>query len=152
MQTPADPGLTSVLLRLLKIGFGFASIVSLALGVWMVVSPEGWFDIFPGAISDFGPLNAHFVRDLGGWYIASGVIFVFAFTNPMRFGGVALIVNFIAAGVHAGSHISEVVSGRVDAKHWIIDTPTIFVPFLFGLVLLWIWWRLQASRILTDAS
>lgn len=146
MQTRSESDLAAMLMRLLKLGFGFAGGVAAALGLWMVVSPQGWFDIFPGEIRDFGPANVHFIRDLGGWYLASGVLFLFALTNPLRFGGVALIVNLIATGVHAGSHIDELVSGRVAARHWIIDAPTVFAAVILNLVLLWLWWRLQSEE------
>ena len=141
----ADTTTNSTLLRLLKLGFVLGGVISLAVGTWMVTSPSGWYSLFPGGIKDFGPLNAHFVRDLGGWYLADGVLLLFAFTNPKRFGGVALVVSLLSQAIHAGAHLADVITGRVGVKHLIIDAPGVFLPLLIYAVLAWILWNLQTS-------
>lgn len=145
MQNPQGQ-LTGVLMRLLRIGLGLSGLTSLALGVWMLSSPANWFAVFPAALEDFGPFNAHFIRDLGGWYAAGGLLLMFALTNPMRFGGVALVVSLVAYVAHAGTHLADLVSGRVGAKHWLIDTPLVFLPVVMFVLLTWIWWTLQSGR------
>ncbi len=132
--------------RLLKIGFGLGGILSLAGGGWMLFAPNNWFQVFPGSIGDFGPQNAHFIRDLGGWYAAGGVLLLFALSNPMRFGGVALVVTLIAYFAHAAGHVADIVTGRVGAEHWIIDLPLVFAPVIIWFVLLWVWWAMQTER------
>ncbi|MGH2812518.1 MAG: hypothetical protein ACRDI1_07370 [Actinomycetota bacterium] len=147
MEAASRPrDLSQVLERLLKIGFGIGGVTSLANGVWMLAAPAHWYEVFPGRVPDFGPLNSHFVMDLGGWYVAGGVLLLFALTNPMRFGGMTLIVTLIASGAHATTHLADVISGRVDAEHWIIDTPFIYAPLILLAVMLWIWWTLQSQR------
>lgn len=140
----ADP--TSVLERLLRIGFGLGGVVSLATGVWMLMVPANWYRVFPGALPDTGPLNAHFVRDLGGWFAAGGVLMLFALTNPRRFGGVTLVVALVTYLAHASVHIGDIVSGRLPAVHWVIDTPLVFAPVVALIVLLWVWWTLQSQE------
>ena len=149
MRTPdgRTSELTSVLERLLKIGFGLGGLISLSNGIWMFVGPLHWFEVFPGGIPDFGPANIHFVRDLGGWYAAGGILLLFALTNPARFGGVALVVSTIAALTHAISHVIDTASGRVPAEHWIVDMPFIYAPLILLGVMLWIWWTLQGERL-----
>lgn len=137
--------LEDVLESLLRIGFGLGGLLSLATGVWMLAAPSHWYEVFPGAVPDFGSLNTHFVRDMGGWYIAGGILLLFALTNPRRFGGVALVVVTVASGSHAATHVADIVSGRVGADHWIIDAPLVFAPVVILGVLLWIWWRLQSE-------
>lgn len=143
-----DPSL--VLEKLLKIGFGLGGLLSLALGVWMMLRPRNWYDVFPGQIADFGAFNAHFIKDMGGWWTAGGILLLFAFTNPSRFGGVSLIVSITAYASSAMTHITDIVAGRVGGEHWIVDAPTVFAPLLILVVMLWIWWSLQSERIVMD--
>lgn len=131
--------------RLLKLGFGLMGLTSTSVGVWMFSDPSNWYRIFPGGIADFGPSNLHFIRDLGGWFIAGGILLLFALSNPQRFGGVAIVVNLVGLGSHAATHVMDIVSGRVGAKHWIFDFPSIFLPVLLLGIMLWVWWRLQSS-------
>lgn len=136
-----------ILLKLLRVGFGAGGMTSLALGIWMLIDPAGWRAVFPGAIEDFGAFNPHFIRDLGGWYAAGGLLLLLAFTNPARLGGIALLVTLVGYGTHAAVHIGDIVSGTVPASHWIIDLPTVFLPVMLVVLLLWIWWSMQATRI-----
>lgn len=36
--------------------------------LWMLASPTSWYLEVPASVPDFGPLNAHFVRDLGAMF------------------------------------------------------------------------------------
>lgn len=143
---PTERNLVSVLETLLKLGFAIGGIFSLSIGVWMLAAPANWYEVFPAGIPDTGPLNAHFVRDLGGWYTAGGVLLLFALSNARRYGGVALIVTLVSYGAHAATHISDLVAHRLPASHWLIDTLLVFMPVLAWLVLLWVWWTLQGER------
>lgn len=138
--------LAPVLVKLLKFAFGLGGSMALATGVWMLAAPATWFEVFPGSIGDTGPMNTHFVRDLGGWNVALGVLLLFALTNPVRFGGVALIVSAVGLGSHAVTHVTDIIAGRLPAEHWVVDTPLVFGPFIVVGVLLWIWWSLQTER------
>jgi hypothetical protein len=40
-------------------------------GVWMVLDPMGWYEAIPGVVAT-GPLNHHFVQDIGFAFLASG--------------------------------------------------------------------------------
>lgn len=142
---PAENGLAFVLERLLKIGFGLGGVLSLATGIWMLAAPVAWFELFPGGIPDTGALNAHLVRDLGGWLMAGGVLFLFALTNPHRFGGVTLIVALVTFLSHASVHVSDLTSGRLPTEHWVVDVPVVFAPVLLLAVLLWVWWKLESE-------
>lgn len=135
-----------VLERLLRIGLGVGAVMSLAVGIWMLASPRDWFEVFPAGIEDFGPFNQHFIRDVGAWYTAGGILLAFGSSNPIRFGGMTIVVTSVAYVLHAWIHISDLVSGRVHARHWIIDLPLVFLPVLIFLLLLWIWWTLVSGK------
>ena len=39
--------------------------MSAANGVWMLATPAAWYHGLPAGVPDTGPLNVHFVRDVG---------------------------------------------------------------------------------------
>ena len=43
------------------------------VGAAIFVSPEQFHELTPG-VSQFGPFNAHFIRDIGLVYVASGLV------------------------------------------------------------------------------
>lgn len=141
----SERALASVLERLIRIGFLIGAVGGLAFGIWMIADPAGWYELVPGPASDYGPLNVHFIRDVGGWYVASGVLFLFASTNPRRFGGVTLIVTLIGNGIHAATHVADLISGRVGAEHWATDLPLVVIPVVFLGLMLWVSWSLQSE-------
>lgn len=145
MQTEQSRDLPDVLERLLRLGFGITGAVSAASGTWMLIDPKGWFRVMPG-VSDFAPYNSHFVMDLGGWWLGVGILLLFALSNPLRFGGVALIVATVGSGSHAVTHIQDISRGTVGPQHWIVDAPFVFLPVIVFLVMIWIWWTQQDSR------
>ena len=46
---------------------------AVANGIWMLWSPEAWYHELPAAIPDTGPLNLHFVRDIGAAFLTFGL-------------------------------------------------------------------------------
>ena len=46
-------------------------VLAVANGVFMLVAPAAWYAIVPG-VPDSGPLNAHFVRDIGAAFLVAG--------------------------------------------------------------------------------
>jgi hypothetical protein len=55
---------------------------NLALGAWAVLAPHSWFDDFPGGgrhwVSALGPYNEHLSTDVGAFFLAMGVLLLFA--------------------------------------------------------------------------
>lgn len=56
----------------------FLTIVGLSLGVWAYVAPLNWYTTFPGLgmrwLPVLGPYNEHLVKDVGGMFLALGVL------------------------------------------------------------------------------
>jgi alkylhydroperoxidase family enzyme len=73
---PGEKG-TTVRVVLLLIG-----LPQLAIGLWALLSPSGWYDHFPGAgnnwLPAYGPFNEHFAVDIGSTFIALGLALVIA--------------------------------------------------------------------------
>ncbi len=73
----------------------------LAIGVWALASPRGWFDNFPGAGKQWLPLydgsfDQHLVIDVGSAFLALGVILVLAAVWLDRRVVLAAAVGYLA--------------------------------------------------------
>lgn len=108
---------------------------NLAIGAWMIAAPAHWYENLPAAVPDTGPLNEHFVRDLGSTFTVLGAALVCgAFVARLRVATVSLVLLFYV--LHALVHVADTLAGRLPASHWAIDFPGVYLPvFLLGAVL-----------------
>ena len=112
---------------------GLFAVGNLAIGRWMLADAPGWYTGLPAKVPDFGPLNEHFVRDIGAAYVMMGVGAAWAaFVRSVRVPVVALVTVFYV--LHALGHVYETATGRVGTDHWIIDFGPIYLP---AILLLW---------------
>ncbi len=110
---------------------------NLANAVWMLARPVGWFHDLPAAVPDFGPLNEHFVRDIGAAFLVQGVALVWAaFVPAWRVPLVAPVALF--AVLHALAHVYDTARGLVGPQHWLIDLPAVYVPALLMVAFVWL--------------
>ena len=119
--------------------FGLFGLGNLANGLWMLADPAGWYHTLPAAVPDFGPLNEHFVRDIGCIFVLIGAGLVWAAVRP----GLRLAACIVAAGfsgLHALVHVLDTARGLVGPEHWMIDVPGVYGPalLLVGLTF-WMW-------------
>ena len=122
---------------------GMIAAGSLANAAWMLGAPLHWYETVPG-VSDFGPYNAHFVRDIGCTYLTVSLALTWAlFTSRHRLPLVTMVALF--HGAHALLHIFDTALGHVSPHHWWLDLPTIYLPaLLLAAILLTI--RSSAGR------
>lgn len=79
-------------------------------GAWALFAPHSWYADFPGRglgwVSAFGSFNEHFVQDIGGAYIAFGVLLAIAARSASRslVMGAAIAYLFFA-GPHLAIHV-----------------------------------------------
>mgnify|MGYP000147354656 CR=1 FL=1 len=68
--------------RWVRLALVALAIPSLLTGLWAVITPQGWFDDFPGfdprLASAEPPFNEHLVTDAGAGLLASGVVLLLA--------------------------------------------------------------------------
>jgi hypothetical protein len=115
---------------------GIAAVGNLANGLWMLADPADWYRDVPAAVPDFGPLNEHFVRDIGGMFTAFGVALAWAAAAPAaRLPLTAIVALFYL--LHALVHVFDTARGLVGPAHWGIDLPAVYVPALLMLAIVW---------------
>jgi len=76
----------------------------IAIGLTMLAVPDAWYAFVPG-VPETGPLNPHFVRDIGAAYLVAGATLVwFAIDRAAR------------PAALAGAHWSTCGTPRLDAN------------------------------------
>jgi hypothetical protein len=111
----------------------FASI-NILNGLWMLITPEHWYYNLPAGVPVYGPLNYHFIRDIGCIFFLLGVGLIFAgFHLPYRLP--LFTMNTAFYFLHMLVHIHEVVSGRVRLSMFWVDLPGVYTPAIISLVL-----------------
>jgi hypothetical protein len=97
-------------------------------GAWMLVDPAGWYATIPG-VPGSGPLNEHFVRDVGAMYALMGVALVLAALQPARR---VVLVGVVAMFyvLHALVHVLDTTRGLFPPGQWATDAVPIYLPTL----------------------
>ena len=65
-----------------RAGLFLLALPQLAIGIWAIVSPSGWYENFPGAgkhwLPLYGSFDEHLATDVGTTFLALGVVLVLA--------------------------------------------------------------------------
>jgi hypothetical protein len=101
-----------------------------ANGALMLAVPAHWYGAVPG-VADAGPLNPHFVRDIGCAYLVAGGALVGLAWDP-RWRMAALAGGAFLA-LHALVHLLDWAAGREGFDHLLADLPAVFVAPLLAL-------------------
>ena len=121
--------------------FWVLGLFNLANGLWMLAAPADWYERLPAGVPDTGPLNLHFVRDIGAAFTTIGVAFCVAAPRAREHRAVVLGAGLFFV-LHALIHVADLVADRLPYDHWLIDLPGVFAPAAFLAVLaLPRWWR-----------
>jgi hypothetical protein len=113
---------------------GVFAVVNLANGVWMLVAPADWYRRLPAAVPDTGPLNEHFVRDIGSAFVMMGCALLAGALRPaLRAPALAFVSLFYV--LHALVHVTDTLAGRLPPSHWLIDLPGVYLPAAILVVL-----------------
>jgi hypothetical protein len=108
-----------------------------ANGLFMLVDPAVWYAHVP-AVPETGPLNAHFVRDIGCAYAVAGAALIgYAFEERLR---AAALAGALFLTLHALVHVADAAAGRGHADHALVELVTVVAPAAVAL------WLVLASK------
>jgi hypothetical protein len=114
-----------------------------ANGSAMLAVPQTWYFLVPG-VTETGPLNLHFVRDIGCAYLvaAGGFFWLLRDTRawPAALAGSVFLI------LHALVHVGEMLAGTIDLHHLLRDLPGVFLLPVFALWLAWPGRRIFSSK------
>ena len=121
-----------------RILLGLLGLFHLANGLYMLAAPDSWYAAIPG-VAMTGPINHHFIADVGLAFVASGV----GLTLGLRAGKMA--ATFALAGatwpaLHAFLHLWGWVEHSIPTNTNVLISEAIGVIALsaLGAVLAWI--------------
>jgi hypothetical protein len=122
-------------------------LMSLGNGIYMLVAPGHWFHEMPAGIPDTGPMNPHFVRDVGVVYALAGGGLLWAAFNVAQAYPVYLMVTLFYLG-HALLHVFDIIAGHLPAAHWGVDFMGVFFPaiVLCAIAVPKAWHKLNPTR------
>jgi len=86
---------------MMKLLLAFIAITYVLNGLFMLISPQLWYDTIPG-MEYFGPYNTHFIRDVSIVYLVSGCGFLWGLR--VRQAGFLLMASAWPA-LHAIYHL-----------------------------------------------
>lgn len=104
----------------------FVALVALANGAAMLAAPFGWYQ-WVETVRFTGPPNAHFIRDIGIAYAASGALIAYAASWPEGRWPAAL-AGGLWLGVHGALHVWEVATGVCAPGIFWRDAPGVLGP------------------------
>jgi hypothetical protein len=120
-------------------------LAALANGLFMLVTPERWYLSVPG-VTDTGPFNQHFVRDIGLIFLLVGAAFLLGAARP-DYRIVLWAVPTLWLAAHALFHFWEVAAGICAPSALLRDFPAVTLPALIGTALtLWAARDLRAAQ------
>ena len=112
---------------------GLIALLLAVNGLAMLGWPESWYYAVP-TVPYTGPLNEHFVRDIGCAYLTSAGALGWFAHDPLRARPAALTgITFLLA--HAGVHLADAAAGRCSPHHLAEDSVGVFLLPLLALAL-----------------
>lgn len=100
--------------------FVLFAVGNLANGLWMLVDPPHWYTHLPANVPGSGPLNEHFVRDIGCIFTLIGLGLAWGAWRPsFRLTAMMFATGFY--GAHAVVHVFDSLRGLFPAGQWRYD-------------------------------
>jgi hypothetical protein len=115
---------------------------NLANGAWMLASPAHWYWNLPANVPASGPLNEHFVRDIGCIFFLLGAALAVAVLRP-RWRVPAMVAASAFYVAHSLVHVLDSLRGLFAPGHWKDDLAGVY---LATLVLVAVTWRLARAQ------
>jgi hypothetical protein len=87
----------------LRITLALIGIFNVGNGVYMLVAPQAWYGAVPGVAAS-GPMNTHFIVDVGFAFIASGAGQLLGL-KASRAGAAFALAGSVWPALHAAFHV-----------------------------------------------
>jgi hypothetical protein len=87
----------------IRIFLGLLGLFHLANGLHMLFAPEAWYGALPG-VADTGPMNHHFIQDVGLAFVASGLALLLG-TRAGRTAATLALAGATWPALHALLHV-----------------------------------------------
>ncbi|OWJ65109.1 hypothetical protein [Inquilinus limosus] len=127
----------------------FMGVLAEANGVFMLLSPDGWYFAVPG-VTTTGPFNQHFIRDIGLIFLFVGTSYLFGAAQP-RHRIIFWAAPTLWLAGHALFHFWEVAVGICGPSVLIRDFPAVTLPAAIGTLLtLWAIADARSTHSLTE--
>lgn len=122
----------------MRLGLVILGLFHLVNGVFMLAAPDQWYAMVPGVVQS-GPMNHHFIADIGWAFFASGAGMLFA----ARAGAIAAAFALAGAtwpALHALVHVWEWIEHGIpsDPKRIFSDAAGVMLISFLGFVLAWL--------------
>lgn len=92
-----------------RIASAALALLFFGIAVQMLIDPAGWYSSTPG-VPDTGPMNTHFIRDIGAGFLMSA--FAYAFCASKQSVWPLPVVGAVFPGIHAAIHAASLLSGH----------------------------------------
>lgn len=123
---------------MVRTGLWVLGALALVNGAAAFLLPEFWYSAVPG-VTGTGPLNVHFVRDIGAAFLAAGAGLAATAWRPALWPAGAAGAAFLV--LHALIHVGEAAMAR-DLLHAARDAAFIILPAFLAA-----WLSFAARRI-----
>jgi len=116
---------------------GLLGLFHLINGLWMITAPAAWYAAVPGVVAT-GPMNHHFVVDIGLAFVASGAGMMAGLLTGARAATLAL-AGATWPCLHGLFHIWEWISDGLpgDTRELVSTGIGVIVISLLGFALAW---------------
>jgi alkylhydroperoxidase family enzyme len=124
---------------IIRVGLLLLGLPQALIGLWALVAPMDWFETFPGAghswLPAYGAYNEHLAIDVGGTFVAIGLVLVLAAVYlERRLVQVALIAYLVFEIPHFVYHLGA--DYRLSSGDQIASATTLALTVLLALALL----------------
>jgi hypothetical protein len=103
-------------------------------GIMMLAFPAAWYLAVPG-VTETGPFNSHFVRDVGAAYLAAGASLVWYAAQPAARAAAQAGAAFLT--LHALVHVWDAAAGREHTHYLLADLLSVFLPPALAIWIAW---------------
>lgn len=122
---------------MIRLGLVVLGLLHLVNGLFMLAAPAQWYAMVPGVVQS-GPMNHHFILDIGLAFAASGAGMIAAVRGGMK-GAVLALAGATFPMLHAFLHVGGWIMDGIpkDPKQIVSDAIGVMVISFLGIALAW---------------